>query len=118
MKFKIDENLPVETTAIFQQAGHDAETFHLENLTGTDDQRLSAVCRNENRILITLDIGFADIRTYPPNEFPGFIIIRSKRQDKPYILGVIQKIIPSIENEKLKGKLWIVEAGRVRERGE
>jgi predicted nuclease of predicted toxin-antitoxin system len=92
MKFKIDENLPVETAAILQQAGHDAETVHSEKLTGTNDQNLSAVCQKEDRILITLDIGFADIRTYPPKEHPGFIILRSKRQDKPYIVGVIQNI--------------------------
>ena len=116
MKFKIDENLPVEAAAILQQAGHDAETVHSEKLTGTNDQNLSAVCQKEDRILITLDMGFADIRTYPPKEHPGFIVLRSKRQDKPYIVGVIQNIIPAIEKEEIMGKLWIVEEKRIRVR--
>jgi predicted nuclease of predicted toxin-antitoxin system len=116
MRFKIDENLPVEAAEILGQAGHDAETVHSEKLTGADDQRLSSVCQNENRILITLDIGFADIRTYPPNELTGIIVVRSKRQDKPHILGVIQRLVSAIEKEELAGKLWIVEEKRIRVR--
>ena len=114
MRFKIDENLPVETAGILQQAGHDAETVHSEKLTGANDQRLSVVCQNEHRVLITLDIGFADIRTYPPNELPGIIVVRSKRQDKPHILNIIQKLVPAIEKEELTGKRWIVEEKQIR----
>lgn len=116
MRFRIDENLPVETAAILQQAGHDTETVHSEKLTGANDQRLSAVCRTENRALITLDIGFADIRTYPPSEFPGIIVLRSKRQDKPFVLGIVQRLVPAIEGGEITGKLWIEEEKRIRVR--
>jgi len=114
MRFKIDENLPVEVGDMLQQAGHIADTVHSEKLTGTDDRNLSIVCRTENRVLITLDMGFADIRTYPPHEFPGFIVIRSKRQDKPSILEVVQRLIPIIDKGQITGKLWIVEEQRIR----
>lgn len=114
MKFKIDENLPVEIAAVFQQAGHDTETVHSEGLAGVTDQLISKVCLQENRVLVTLDMGFADIRTYSPNEFPGFVVLRTKRQDKPFILEVIQKIIPALEKGDITGKLWIVEENRIR----
>jgi predicted nuclease of predicted toxin-antitoxin system len=116
MRFKIDENLPVEVVETLQQAGHNAETVHSEKLTGTDDQHLSTVCQSENRVLITLDIGFADIRSYPPDKLPGIIVVRTKRQDEPYILGIIQRMVPAIEKEELTGKLWIVEEKRIRVR--
>ncbi|MCI0554483.1 MAG: DUF5615 family PIN-like protein [Anaerolineae bacterium] len=116
MRFKIDENLPVEVSDSLQQAGHNAETVHSEQLAGINDQHLSEVCQKEGRALITLDVGFADIRTYPPEDFHGLIVIRSKRQDKPYILDIIQKIIPTLETEELTGKLWIVEEKRIRVR--
>ncbi len=116
MRFKIDENLPIEIADTLQQAGHDAETIHSERLTGATDQHLSEVCQKEERALITLDIGFADIRTYPPEDFPGLIVIRSKRQDKPYLLNIFQKLISELEKEELMGKLWIVEERRIRVR--
>ena len=101
MLFKIDENLPVEV----------AETVHSERVTGVSDQQLSEICQQENRILMTLDIGFANIRTYPPQDFPGLVVIRSKRQDKPSILN---KVMVAFEQEELVGKLWIVEENRIR----
>ena len=116
MRFKIDENLPIEIADTLQQAGHDVETVHSERLTGANDQHLSEICQKEARALITLDIGFADIRTYPPEDFPGLIVLRSKRQDKRFILTIIQKLIPALEKEELTGKLWIVEEHRIRVR--
>lgn len=114
MRFKIDENLPIETADILQQAGHDAMTVHAENLVGTNDRTLAVVCGDEDRILISLDLGFADIRSYPPEGSPGFIVIRSKRQDKPTVLGIIHNLTVALEKEIVAGKLWIVEEKRIR----
>lgn len=116
MQFKIDENLPVEMAEALRQAGHNAETVHSEKLTGIDDQHLSEVCLKEERALITLDMGFANIKTYPPEDFPGLIVLRSKRQDRLYILNIIQKLIIALETEEPAGKLWIVEEKRIRVR--
>lgn len=114
MRFKLNENLPVEAADILQPAGHDAETVYAEQLAGTNDQHLSTVCREEQRILITLDLGFADIRNYPPEDYPGFVVLRSKRQDKPTILEILQNLISAFEKEEIAGKLWIVEEKRIR----
>lgn len=114
MRFKLDENLPVEAAEILQQAGHDAETVHAEQLAGIDDQRLSIVCQKEQRILVSLDLGFADIRNYPPENYPGFVVLRSKRQDEPTILGIIKNLVGTFEKESIAGKLWIVEEKRIR----
>ena len=114
MKFKIDENLPLEVADVLHQAGHNVETVHSEKITGVSDQQLSKICQKENRILLTLDIGFADIRTYPPDDFPGLVVVRAKRQDKPYILGILEKLIVALHQEEIMGKLWIVEENRIR----
>jgi hypothetical protein len=34
MKFKVDENLPVEAAVLLREAGHDAATVHDQNLRG------------------------------------------------------------------------------------
>lgn len=114
MRFKLDENLPIEAANLLQQTGHNAETVHAEQLAGVNDQHLSEVCQQEQRILITLDLGFADIRNYPPEEYPGFVVLRSKRQDKPTILTIIQNLVGTFEKEDVAGKLWIVEEKRIR----
>ena len=71
MKFKTDENLPIEAAATLREAGFDADTIWDEKLSGTDDQVVASTSRNEGRILLTLDLDFANIRAYPPREHPG-----------------------------------------------
>jgi predicted nuclease of predicted toxin-antitoxin system len=116
MKFKVDENLPVETADILQQAGHEADTVHTEGIAGADDATISKICKVERRILVTLDLGFSDIRSHPPSEFEGIIVLRLARQDKPYVLTIIQRLTITLTSEGLRGKLWIVDEKRIRVR--
>jgi predicted nuclease of predicted toxin-antitoxin system len=114
MKFKVDENLPVDLADLLIAASHDATTVHSEGLQGQTDAIVASTCRREERILITLDTDFANIYAYPPRQFPGFIVLRSTRQDKPHVLQIFQSVIPLLASESPEHKLWIVEEGRVR----
>lgn len=114
MRFKIDENLPVDIAEILQQAGHEADTVHSEGITGTDDLNISRICQREQRILITLDMGFSDISTFPPSEFEGIIVLRLIHQDKLYVLKIIHRLLSTLDDGGLKGKLWIVDEKRIR----
>lgn len=114
MKFKIDENLPVEIAEILKEKGYDATTTFDENINGEKDNIIALCCLNEERTLITLDTDFADIRTYPPEFYHGLIVMRLNRQDKPYILTIFNKIVELFSNEPLKSKLWIVDESRIR----
>lgn len=117
MQFKVDENLPIEIAVLLAKAGHDAKTVNDQQLQGAKDTVLIDVCRREKRILITLDLDFSDIRTYPPQETSGLIVLRVSRHSKPYIMEVFQRVIPLMNREPLKQHLWIVEETRVRIRG-
>jgi predicted nuclease of predicted toxin-antitoxin system len=118
MQFKIDENLPIEIANLLNDAGHNAKTIHDEDLVGQPDSTIADVCRNETRILVTLDRDFADIRTYPPSDFHGIVVLRSRLLAKPNVLALVQSIIPLLDREPVEGCLWIVSEGgvRIRER--
>jgi predicted nuclease of predicted toxin-antitoxin system len=81
---------------------------------GEPDSNIALVCKSEDRIIVTLDIGFADIRTYPPQDFPGIIVIRSKAQDKFSLIECFEKVIPLLRKESPVQKLWIIERDKVR----
>ena len=66
MKFKADENLPTEYTSILRGAGFEADTISDEKLSGASDSVLSERCRTEDRVLMTLDLDFANVQAYPP----------------------------------------------------
>lgn len=105
MQFKIDENLPIEISEILHNAGHDAKTVNDQQLKGTKDAVLIDICKNENRALITLDTDFSDIRTYPPNEFSGIIVLRVGSQAKQHVLKIFQRIISILDREQLNQHL-------------
>ena len=114
MKFKIDENLPVEFAHELRAIGHDAVTVFEQRMGGTSDEDLFSVCINEDRILMTLDIDFADIRMYPPSVSPGIIVFRIQPQDKNRLLYCLGRIIPLLGKEQIFRMLWIVEEDRIR----
>ncbi len=116
MRFKTDENLPVEVARLMLSHGHDALTVQDQELGGTTDPTLAAVCNAENRIFVTLDTDFSDIRQYPPGSHPGIIVFRISRQDKVSILSVTRRLLQSLSEQSPMGVLWIVDERRIRVR--
>ncbi|MFH0802157.1 MAG: DUF5615 family PIN-like protein [bacterium] len=114
MRFKIDENLPVEIAGMLESYGYDALTVYDESLTGEQDRLLAEICQREKRIFLTLDMDFSDIRNYPPKDFPGIMVIRTSRQDKESIISMFCKVLPLLESEPIEKHLWIIEKDRVR----
>ncbi len=61
---------------------HDPEKYLYDVVSIWDQGRsdtpatnLAHVCCAEGRALITLDLDFADIRAYPPEEYQGLIVL-------------------------------------------
>lgn len=114
MKFKTDENLPEEAAKLLEEAGHDASTILAQSMGGDPDPDVALVCLAEGRALVTLDLGFADIRAYPPGRYPGLVVLRPSRQSKARVMDMVGKILPMLETERIFGRLWIMEEDRVR----
>ncbi len=60
MRIKLDENLGLRTAGSFSEAGHDVATVYDHQLTSAPDAELFAICSRKGRILVTLDLDFAD----------------------------------------------------------
>jgi predicted nuclease of predicted toxin-antitoxin system len=117
MRFNTDENLPDQVAELLREAGWDSVTIHAQSMVGDSDAKVASVCRAEKRTLVTLDIDFSDIRTYPPSEYSGIVVLRPRDQAKPTVLSLITQLIPLLATEPLDGNLWILqETGlRIRE---
>jgi len=72
------------------------------------------VCCQEQRAIVTLDLDFADIREYPPEDYPGLIVLRVGSQARPHVLRVISQAFELFEHQPLAGHLWIVSESGVR----
>ncbi len=102
---------------MFADVGHDAHSVVQQSLGGQPDERVIDVCRREGRALITLDLDFSNILTYPPSNFTGIVVLRLADQEHVTVEAAIQRVLDLVPQEPVVGTLWIVEERRIRIRG-
>src|SRR6266446_2417075 len=73
-------------------------------------------CVLEERILVTLDLDFANVRAYPPGSHAGIVVLRSRSQDKRTLLSHLSRILAVLVERSPANQLWIVERNRIRVR--
>lgn len=114
MRFKVDENLHEAVAALLVTHGHDADTVHDEGLRGSDDSHLLTCCTAERRALVTFDMDFTDIRTYPPVNFPGVIVLRLSSQSRGHVLSIMARVVDHLKGNAVERRLWIVSDADIR----
>jgi predicted nuclease of predicted toxin-antitoxin system len=114
MRCKLDEHLPLEIKDLLSQHHHDAATVPEQGMTGSVDPVVAEICRKEARALLTLDLGFSDIRAYPPEAYSGIVVFRPSIQSITTLVRLTTRLLSLLEREQLEGHLWIVEDHQVR----
>ena len=116
MKFKLDENFGPTAHQVFQRRGLDCQTVHDEGLAGADDPAVLAAAVAEGRVLVTMDHDFGNVLVYPPESSCGVAIVNLPgRASRGLLAAVLESFLVACEQQQLRGKLWIVEPGRIRE---
>ena len=114
LRFKLDENLPGRVQQALRALGHDVETAVSEGLAGAADPRLLAACSSEDRILVTLDLDFSDIREYPPGSHRGIWILRPAAQTFDALVKLCLSGVKLAAAERTTGQLWVIDERSVR----
>ena len=113
-RFKLDENLPRDAEALLRKAGHDPHAVLDEQLGGNPDHRVFDASQAEDRILVSFDLDFSDIRVYPPASHKGIWVLRPHTQSIDNTLALLKAALRVLETEPTRGRLWIIEPERVR----
>ena len=78
MKFKLDENLPVELCDDLRALGHEADTVPDEGLMGVPDSILLEHAQSEDRVLLTMDKGIGDVLAFARRHLPDILAVDLK----------------------------------------
>jgi predicted nuclease of predicted toxin-antitoxin system len=116
LRFKLDENLPRSARDRLTARNWDVHDVYEEQLQGALDGLIQERCESDERILITLDVDFADIRRYDPARSPGVIVLRPRDQSIVAVLDCLDAAIRALRVEPIAHSLWIVEPERLRVR--
>ena len=116
MKLKLDENLSRHLKPILLDMGHDVTTAADENLLSKPDEEVACMALKEGRILLTLDVEFADLRKYPHGVHPGIILFRPFSMGPSSVNNFVAEFVHTTDLEQLASCVVIVEPQRIRVR--
>jgi predicted nuclease of predicted toxin-antitoxin system len=115
MKLKLDENFDVRLVPELLKEGFDTDSVIAEGLAGSPDETIYDTCKSVGRTLLTLDLDFSNPLRFPPEGTEGIVVVRPPRAVLSSIRATLWSVIAQLKTGAAKGKLWIVEAGRIRE---
>jgi predicted nuclease of predicted toxin-antitoxin system len=116
VKFKLDENLPLELADDLARLGHDADTVYSERLAGADDATVVKAAQASGRILMTLDKGIASLLQYPIHENSGTVLFRPDESGRRSVLSFVRSRLAYLLELEIIGRLTVVGATRIRVR--
>ncbi len=114
MKFKLDENLPLELADDLVRLGHEADTVYAEGLAGEEDSVIVDAARASDRVLITLDKGIASLLQYPVHEHGGVVLFRPDESGRRSVLSFVRSRLGNLMELELVGRLTVVGPTRIR----
>jgi predicted nuclease of predicted toxin-antitoxin system len=116
MKLKLDENLSRHLKPVLIALGHDVLAAADENLLSHPDTEIARAAKEEQRMLLTLDIEFADLRKYPPGSHPGVILFRPLSLSPLSVNAFVADFVRRTDLDKLAACVAVVDPIRVRVR--
>jgi len=114
MKLKLDENLSRHLKPVLIELGHDVLTAADENLLSRPDVEVAACAAREGRMLLTLDVEFADLRKHPPGSHPGTVLFRPRALGPLAVNRLVADFVRSTDLSTLAGCVAVVEPHGVR----
>jgi predicted nuclease of predicted toxin-antitoxin system len=116
LRFFVDQCVPRPVAEALRGAGHEAEILREHMPPTAPDEDVIAYAQTIDAILVTLNGDFADIINYPPAQFGGIIVLQVKNHPEtlPTIMMRLLTYLSAHEREHFAGKLFLVEAHRIR----
>ncbi|HVB27350.1 MAG TPA: DUF5615 family PIN-like protein [Mycobacteriales bacterium] len=114
----IDEDLPrshAPAALALRSAGFAAEDVRDVGLRGQSDEQVFDYAQAHDQVLVTADMGFANILRFPPGTHAGIVVLRVPGELPTSAANrELLRALTDLAREDLTGLLVIVEVGRTR----
>ncbi|WP_247219274.1 DUF5615 family PIN-like protein [Synechococcus sp. C9] len=115
MKFLVDEDCPLSLARLLIDKGHSAIYVKISGLSGLKDRDLFISAQKEQCIIISRDLGWANILTYPPNTHCGLVILRMPfRAVATEIYLALEQFLDQVDVSEILGAIVIIEPNKFR----
>ena len=115
MRFLLDADIPRSSARVLRKLGHEVLDVRDINLGGATDEEIMKYAKQNNFILVTRDIEFANILRYPKDSHVGIVVLRLPFDfTSEQINSMLNDFIESIKVQELMNNVTIVELGKYR----
>ena len=117
LRLFMDQCVPGSVSESFRDAGHTVELLRSHLPINAKDPDVIACAQSLGAILVSLNGNFSDIINYPPSNFDGIVAlqVRNHPESLPAIvMRLLTHLAEHSEREHWIGKLFLVEAHRIR----
>jgi len=115
MRFLLDADIPCSSARVLRKLGHEVLDVRDINLGAATDEEIMKYAKQNNFILVTRDIEFANILRYPKDSHVGIVVLRLPFDfTSEQINFVLNDFIESVKVEELMNNVTIVELGKYR----
>lgn len=111
----VDENLPRDLAPALRQLGYTVKDVRDYNLRGRPDDEIYEFAQREQAVLISSDLGFADIVRFPLGTHHGIIVVRLPNElPADFRVRRIVQALTELKGVSLQGSLAIVSLSGIR----
>ena len=114
MRIKLDENLGRTPQRLLEERGHDVDNVYDEALSGADDPDVWRAAQREERLFITLDTDFSDVRRFAPGTHAGLLLLRSQSRSTRAATALLRRVVEAHPLPTLRGCFAVATEGRIR----
>jgi predicted nuclease of predicted toxin-antitoxin system len=113
----LDNCVPRRYVRLLQNWGFTAVLLHEHLPQDATDPEVIDMATRLDAVLLTIDLDFANILDYPPDNYRGIIVLRYQIEDQDDLDATLKVTLDDLYREDLRGKLVIVSPQRYRVRG-
>ncbi|MBI2542778.1 MAG: DUF5615 family PIN-like protein [Candidatus Aenigmarchaeota archaeon] len=115
MKFFLDANIPYSALEVFEELSLEAIHARYVGLSQAIDKEIMNFAIKNKSILVTKDMGFANILMFPLESHYGIIVLRLPSYFKAHqFVNLLRDFLRSIDAKGLEKAIAIVKIGRYR----
>jgi predicted nuclease of predicted toxin-antitoxin system len=116
MRFLADMGISPVTVSFLGGLGHDAMHLHDEGLDVLEDPDIFAKARDEDRVLLTHDLGFGELAAASGARLPSVIVFRLRNMRPDRVNHYLRGIISDHQEVLEQGAILSVTEGQIRVR--
>ncbi len=117
MKLFLDHCVSKRTVDHLRKLGHDILTSKDLGKEKAFDPDVLELATNTDRVMITEDRGFGDVRKYPPGQYQGVLVLRVRNPaSRTALHRNLEAFLRSTDRDVIRGCLVLLDEARVRVR--